>query len=73
MLSLLKRTFDLWCKNRWLKRIDREVNQYNRMKRALGCQLYVVNVLINEYENIYGEDLREGRINNANENGMSVF
>lgn len=65
MLDLLKRAFDLWCKNRWVKRIDREVNQYNRMKRALDCQLYVVNVLINEYEHIYGEDLRKGRINNA--------
>ena len=64
MLSLLKRIFELWCKNRWLKRIDREINQYNRMQRALACQLYVVNVLINEYEHIYGEDLK-GRINNG--------
>ncbi len=60
MLDLLKRAFDLWCKKRWLKRIDREVNQYNRMKKALDCQKYVVNVLIDDYKKIYGEDLRNG-------------
>lgn len=60
MLSLLKKAFELWCKNRWLKRIDREINQYNKLKKCLDCQQYVVNVLIDEFKNIYGEDLRNG-------------
>lgn len=53
----LKEFFDLWCKGRWLKRIDKELNEYNKLKRCLGYQRNVVNVLIDEFNKIYGENI----------------
>ena len=58
MAELLKRSFELFVKKRWLKIIDKEVNKYNKIKRKLFRQQYVVNSLLEEYKKIYGEDLR---------------
>lgn len=53
----LKELFDLWCKGHWLKRIDKEVNEYIKLKRCLGCQRYIVNSLIDEFNKIHGENM----------------
>ena len=58
MAELLKRSFELFVKKRWLKIIDKECNKYNKIKRKLSRQQYVVNSLLAEYKKIYGEDLR---------------
>lgn len=58
MAELLKQSFELFVKKRWLKIIDKEYNKYNKIKRKLSCQQYVVNYLLEEYKKIYGEDLR---------------
>ena len=58
MAELLKRLFELFVKNRWLKIIDKECNKYNKIKSKLFRQQYVVNSLLEEYKKIYGEDLR---------------
>ena len=58
MAKLLKQSFELFVKNRWLKIIDKECNKYNKIKRKLSRQQYVVNSLLEEYKKIYGEDLR---------------
>lgn len=58
MAELLKRSFELFVKNRWLKIIDKECDKYNKIKRKLSSQQYVVNSLLAEYKKIYGEDLR---------------
>ena len=57
MAELLKRSFELFVKKRWLKIIDKECNKYNKIKNKLSCQQYVVNSLLAEYKKIYGEDL----------------
>lgn len=58
MAELLKRSFELFVKKRWLKIIDKECDKYNKMKSKLSRQLYIVNALLERYKEIYGEDLR---------------
>lgn len=58
MAELLKRSFELSVKKRWLKIIDKECNKYNKIKSKLSRQQYVVNSLLEEYKKTYGEDLR---------------
>lgn len=58
MRELLKQSFELFVKNRWLKTIDKECDKYNKIKSKLSCQQYVVNSLLAEYKKKYGEDLR---------------
>ena len=58
MAELLKQSFELFVKNRWLKTIDKECEKYNKIKSKLSRQQYVVNSLLAEYKKIYGEDLR---------------
>ena len=58
MAELLKRSFELFVKKRWLKIIDKECNKYNKIKSKLFRQQYVVKALFAEYKKIYGEDLR---------------
>lgn len=58
MAELLKRSFELFVKKRWLKTIDKECDKYNKIKSKLSRQQYVVNSLLTEYKRIYGEDLR---------------
>ena len=57
MAELLKRTFELFVKTRWLKIIDKECDKYNKIKSKLSRQQYVVNSLLEEYKKIYDEDL----------------
>lgn len=58
MAELLKRSFKLFVKNRWLKTIDKECDKYNKIKSKLSRQQYVVISLLAEYKKKYGEDLR---------------
>ena len=57
MAELLKRSFELFFKKRWLKTIDKESEKYNKIKSKLFRQQYVVNSLLERYKEIYGEDL----------------
>ena len=58
MGELLKRSFDLWVKKRWLKAIVKETDKCNKLSKKLLRQKYVLNSLLAEYMKIYGEDLR---------------
>lgn len=58
MMGLLKQSFELFVKNRWIKTIDKECDKYNKIKSTLYRQQYVVNSLLAEYKKKYGEDLR---------------
>lgn len=57
MAELLKQSFELFVKKRWLKIIDKECDKYKKLKRKLSSQQYVVNSLLEEYKKIYGKDL----------------
>ena len=67
MAELLKRSFELFVKNRWLKIIDKECDKYNKIKNELSRQQYVVNSLLAEYNKKYGEDLRTPKERGGNE------
>lgn len=58
MRELLKRSFDLWVKKRWLKTIEKETDKCNKLSKKLLIQKCVLNSLLDEYMKIYGEDLR---------------
>ena len=58
MKELIKRSFNLWCKMRWLKMIDKECDKYNKLKSRLSRQQLVVNKLLDEYKKIYEETNR---------------
>ena len=58
MAELLKQSFELFVKKRWLKTIDKACDKYNKIKSKSSRQQYVVNSLLAEYKKIYGEDLR---------------
>jgi hypothetical protein len=57
--ELMKRSFDLWVKKRWLKEIDRAIDKYKKTYAKATREHYVMNKLVEEYKKIYGEDLRK--------------
>lgn len=57
--ELLKRTFELWVKKRWLKEIDRAVDRYKKAHDKATRERYVMNSLLEEYKKLYGEELRK--------------
>ena len=62
--ELLKRSFELFVKERKLKEIDRAVDRYNKAKARAAYERYVITVLLEKYKNKYGEDLRCGKYGN---------
>ena len=59
MKALLKKRFELFVKMRWLKIINKETDKYKKLEEKSNRQLYVVNALLKEYKEKYGEDLRK--------------
>ena len=57
MKELFKESFELFCKGRWLKAIDKECDKYSKLKAKLIRQQYIVNALVERYKELYGEDL----------------
>lgn len=55
MKKLLKRQFELWVKMRWLKTIDKEVKKRRKYFFKYKRQEYVVNKLVEEYNNLYAD------------------
>ena len=60
MRKLLKKRFELFVQMRWLKTINKETEKYKKLKGKTDRQLYVLDKLLKEYQNIYGENLRRG-------------
>ena len=60
MKELLKQSFELWCKKRWLKAIDKQINKYDNLRQKMERQYHVLREMINRYNEIYGDDLTLG-------------
>lgn len=60
MKELLKQSFEFWCKKRWLKAIDKQINKYDNLRQKMERQYYVLSEMINRYNEIYGDDLTLG-------------
>ena len=67
---LIKESFELWIKMRWLKEVNKAIDKYIKTKEKvnkrhkkdqekLNRYAYVVNVMIQEYKDRYGKDLRK--------------
>jgi hypothetical protein len=59
-MQYIKRLYNIWGKLRWLKRIDREMDRYNRLKHKMNRQQYVIKQLADGYYEAYGEKLFKG-------------
>jgi hypothetical protein len=57
--ELIKQSFALYVKKKWLKEIDKAVDRYKKASNKAARERYVFNKLVEEYEKIYGEDLRK--------------
>ena len=55
MKELLKRSFELWVKMRWLKTIDKEIKKRRKYFFKYKMKEYVVNKLVEEYNNLYAD------------------
>jgi transcription initiation factor TFIIIB Brf1 subunit/transcription initiation factor TFIIB len=63
LIRLLKESFELSVKMRWLKNIEKESDKYTKIKSKLTRQQHCVNALLEEYKKRYSEDLRRGKDN----------
>ena len=59
MRKLLKQTFELWVKMRWLKTIDKAVKKRSKCFSKYKRQEYVVSELVKEYNKIYADSRLE--------------
>ena len=53
MKKLLKQTFELLVRKRWLKTIDKEINKMQKYKTKYNVQRYVIDHLVAEYNKRY--------------------
>lgn len=60
MKELIKETFEIMVKLRWLKTIDKEVDKYNKLNNKANRQAAVVNELVKKYNSIYGDNIKVG-------------
>ena len=51
--AFLKEWFELWCKNRWLKIIDKEVNKMNKYCDLWKRKKFVVDKLVDKFNELY--------------------
>lgn len=57
MADLLKRSFELWVKKRWLREIDKAVERCRKATDKADRELYVLRRLVERYKEIYNENL----------------
>lgn len=58
MLELIKREFDILARKNWIRVIQKEVNKRNRLKDKLFQQEYVVDKLVERFNELYSDDSR---------------
>lgn len=57
LIELLKRSFEIFVKKRWLKEIDRAIDRYHKTQSKANRQYYVMNALVKRYNELYNENL----------------
>lgn len=56
--AIIKDWHDIGSKFKFLRRVGREYDKYKRLIKQAERQGRIVNTLIDEYKQLYGEDLR---------------
>ena len=54
--KLLKERFELWCKMRWLKAINKETEKRNKRYKQYERHEFVVSQLVKKYNKIYSKE-----------------
>lgn len=59
MWELIKQGLELGAQTRCLKRIAKECDKRERLLEKARLQVHIINAMINQYDEIYGENLKE--------------
>ena len=57
MLDLLKRSFDIFVKKRWLKEIDKAIDRHKKAQTKANREYYVLTKLVEAYNEKYNDNL----------------
>lgn len=60
LIELLKVSYEISVKMRWLKMIDKENSKYRKLWEKAHRQRFIIDELVKEYKEKFGEDLRKG-------------
>ena len=55
--ELLKCSFELMVKKRWLREIDKAIDQYHKTQKTANRKYIVMKALVDRYNEIYNENL----------------
>lgn len=54
--ELFKSSFEIWCKTRWLKMIDKDLDKAKYLESKASHKRLVAKLMLEEYEKRYGND-----------------
>lgn len=57
--ELIKSSFEIWCKTRWLKMIDKDLDKAKRLESKAHHKRLVAKAMVEEYKKRYGNDTNE--------------
>ncbi len=57
MKELIKIRFEMYCKRKWLKTINKELDAYKKATEKAKRHRFVLVELLKRYNEIYGENL----------------
>lgn len=60
MREMIKKSFDLWVRMRWLKIIEKETKKRDKLLSRYNRQKYVVSEMLKEYFKLYPDMLSKG-------------
>lgn len=69
LIKPIKQGIELSAKARYLKRIAKECDKRERFLEKARLQTHIINAMIDQYSEIYGENLREKLTKKQNEVG----
>lgn len=55
IIDLIKKEFDLWCRMRWLKTINKEIDKRDKFYEEYKRKNYVISELVKEYNKRYSD------------------
>lgn len=53
--ELIKSSFEIWCKTRWLKMINKDLDKAKSLESKAAHKRSVAIAMLKEYEKRYGE------------------
>lgn len=59
-MSYIKNICRILRKVRWMKRIDREIDRYNRLKQKMNRQRFIIKQLAESYTEEFNEPMYKG-------------